>query len=79
MPLCVMEKCSISDSYVYSGATLCKCLNRGFATFLAGGLGLGAQHLASLCGEKGEPIFLGVFVFLMGNYSFQNILYKFPH
>ncbi|CAB4287032.1 unnamed protein product [Prunus armeniaca] len=47
------------------GATLSKSLNRGFATLLAGALGVGAQHLASLFGEKGEPIVLGIFVFLL--------------
>ncbi|KAA8516805.1 hypothetical protein F0562_017085 [Nyssa sinensis] len=47
------------------GATLSKCLNRGFATLLAGALGVGAEHLASLLGEKGEPILLGLLVFLL--------------
>ncbi|KAK8502203.1 hypothetical protein V6N13_122636 [Hibiscus sabdariffa] len=47
------------------GGTLSKCLNRGFATFLAGGLGLGADYFASLFGKKGEPIVLGILVFLL--------------
>ncbi|XP_011046418.1 PREDICTED: aluminum-activated malate transporter 8 [Populus euphratica] len=47
------------------GGTLSKSLNRGFATLLAGALGLGAQHLASLSGEKGQPIVLGILVFLL--------------
>ncbi|KAK6944122.1 Aluminum-activated malate transporter [Dillenia turbinata] len=47
------------------GATLSKSLNRGFATFLAGALGVGAQHVASFSGEKGEPFLLGTFVFLL--------------
>ncbi|KAM1735607.1 hypothetical protein ACFX12_014061 [Malus domestica] len=47
------------------GATLSKGLNRGFATFIAGALGLGATHIASLFGVKGEPIVLGIFVFLL--------------
>ncbi|KAF8397979.1 hypothetical protein HHK36_016905 [Tetracentron sinense] len=51
------------------GATLCKGLNRGFATLLAGVLGVGAHHLASLSGEKGEPIILGIFVFLLATAS----------
>ncbi|XP_050369879.1 aluminum-activated malate transporter 2-like [Argentina anserina] len=46
------------------GATLGKGLNRGLATLVAGGLGLGAHHLASLSGHIGEPILLSVFVFL---------------
>ncbi|KAK6926514.1 Aluminum-activated malate transporter [Dillenia turbinata] len=47
------------------GATLGKGLNRMLATLLAGALGVGAHHLASLSGEKGEPILLGLFVFLL--------------
>lgn len=52
--------------FCFSGATLSKGLNRGFATILAGGLGVGAQHIAHLAGEKGEPILLGIFVFILG-------------
>ncbi|XP_050382796.1 aluminum-activated malate transporter 8 [Argentina anserina] len=48
-----------------AGATLSKGLNRSFATLLAGALGIGAKHLASLFGEQGEPIILGVLVFLL--------------
>ncbi|KAF5185547.1 Aluminum-activated malate transporter [Thalictrum thalictroides] len=47
------------------GATLGKCINRGFATLLAGALGIGAHELATLAGEKGEPIILSVLVFLL--------------
>ncbi|PRQ44140.1 putative aluminum-activated malate transporter [Rosa chinensis] len=47
------------------GATLSKGLNRSFATLLAGALGIGANHLAGLFGEQGEPIILGVLVFLL--------------
>ncbi|KAI4300553.1 hypothetical protein L6164_033920 [Bauhinia variegata] len=47
------------------GATLSKGLNRGFATLLAGALGVGGQQLATLCGERGEPIVLGVLVFVL--------------
>ncbi|CAK7342031.1 unnamed protein product [Dovyalis caffra] len=47
------------------GGTLSKGLNRGFATLLAGALGLGAQHLASLFGRKGQPVVLGILVFLL--------------
>ncbi|KAI0496026.1 hypothetical protein KFK09_022333 [Dendrobium nobile] len=47
------------------GGTLSKGLNRVFATLLAGALGLGAHHLAALAGDKGEPILLGVFVFML--------------
>ncbi|KAF8088866.1 hypothetical protein N665_0528s0024 [Sinapis alba] len=48
------------------GATLSKGLNRGFATLIAGALGVGAVHLARLCGHKGEPIVLGILVFSLG-------------
>ncbi|WCJ34187.1 Aluminum-activated malate transporter 8 [Euphorbia peplus] len=51
------------------GGTLCKSLNRGVATFLAGALGLGAERLASLFGPKGEPIVIGLFVFLLATTS----------
>lgn len=34
---------------------------------LAGGLGVGAQELASLFGDEGEPVVLGILVFLLGN------------
>ncbi|KAL5742064.1 hypothetical protein ACOSP7_028796 [Xanthoceras sorbifolium] len=47
------------------GQTLSRGLNRSFATFLACALGVGAKHLASLSGEKGEPIVLGILVFLL--------------
>ncbi|XP_030531744.1 aluminum-activated malate transporter 8-like [Rhodamnia argentea] len=47
------------------GATISKGLNRGFATFSAGALGVGAQHLACLFGEVGEPVVLGFLVFLL--------------
>ncbi|PSS15863.1 Aluminum-activated malate transporter like [Actinidia chinensis var. chinensis] len=47
------------------GATLSKSINRGFATMLAGALGVGVQELASLLGDKGKPIVLGFFVFLL--------------
>ncbi|OVA07151.1 Aluminum-activated malate transporter [Macleaya cordata] len=47
------------------GATLGKGINRGIATLLAGALGVGAHHLANLAGEKGEPILLGILVFIL--------------
>ncbi|XP_057953203.1 aluminum-activated malate transporter 2-like [Malania oleifera] len=46
------------------GATLGKGINRGLATLVAGALGVGAHHLACLCGHTAEPILLGFFVFL---------------
>ncbi|XP_028548392.1 aluminum-activated malate transporter 1-like, partial [Dendrobium catenatum] len=52
-------------AYIHARGTLSKGLNRAFATLLAGALGLGAHHLAALAGDKGEPILLGVFVFML--------------
>ncbi|KAK1300037.1 Aluminum-activated malate transporter 8 [Acorus calamus] len=49
------------------GATIGKGLNRAFATLLGGSLGLGTHQLAELLGEKGEPVFLGVSVFLLAS------------
>ncbi|CAN1772446.1 Aluminum-activated malate transporter 8 [Linum perenne] len=51
------------------GGTLSKGLNRGFATLFAGALGVGAQHLAALSGHKGEPVVLGILVFLLASTS----------
>ncbi|KAL3718398.1 hypothetical protein ACJRO7_003524 [Eucalyptus globulus] len=39
------------------------------ATLVAGALGVGAHHLASLSGKTGEPIMLGFFVFLQATGS----------
>ncbi|KAK4396593.1 Aluminum-activated malate transporter 8 [Sesamum angolense] len=47
------------------GGTLSKSINRGCATLIAGALGVGAEYLANLCGEKGQPFVLGVLVFIL--------------
>nr|CAB3484484.1 unnamed protein product [Digitaria exilis] len=49
------------------GGTLIKGLNRAFATLAAGFLAVGAHKLADLCGAKGEPVLLAVFVFLLAS------------
>ncbi|KAG7961512.1 hypothetical protein I3843_09G020900 [Carya illinoinensis] len=51
------------------GASLSKSLNKGFATLLAGVLGVGAEHTTRLFGEKGEPFALGLLVFLLATTS----------
>ncbi|CAL9234480.1 unnamed protein product [Arabidopsis halleri] len=51
------------------GATLGKGLNRVAATLFAGGLGIGAHHLASMSGPTGEPILLAIFVFVQAALS----------
>ncbi|EYU38875.1 hypothetical protein MIMGU_mgv1a024507mg [Erythranthe guttata] len=47
------------------GATLCKCLNKATATFLAGALGIGVHWIGSHFGEKLQPIFLQGSVFVL--------------
>ena len=49
-----------------TGATLGRGLSRGLATLVAWALGFGAHYLASLAGEKVEPILLGLSIFLVG-------------
>ncbi|CAN8311778.1 unnamed protein product [Cochlearia groenlandica] len=51
------------------GATLGKGINRAMATLVAGGLGIGAHHLASLSGPTIEPILLAIFVFVQAALS----------
>ncbi|KAG6427586.1 hypothetical protein SASPL_111832 [Salvia splendens] len=51
------------------GGTISKSLNRGGATLLAGALGVGAEYLANLCGERGEPIVLAILVFILAAVS----------
>ncbi|KAL1201878.1 Aluminum-activated malate transporter 1 [Cardamine amara subsp. amara] len=51
------------------GATLGKGINRGVATLVAGGLGIGAHKIASLAGPTVKPILLVIFVFLQAAVS----------
>ncbi|KAJ6425127.1 hypothetical protein OIU84_025823 [Salix udensis] len=51
------------------GATLGKGFNRGIATLLAGGLAFGAHQLTKNLGRVGEPIVLGLLVFLQASIS----------
>jgi hypothetical protein len=50
------------NAKLHAGGTLGKGLNRAFATLVA----VGAHKVADLCGDKGEPILLAAFVFLLG-------------
>ncbi|XP_024965002.1 aluminum-activated malate transporter 8-like, partial [Cynara cardunculus var. scolymus] len=47
------------------GATFSKGMNRGFATLIAGALGLGAESFASLFGTIVKPIVIGCLVFVL--------------
>ncbi|KAG0450846.1 hypothetical protein HPP92_026741 [Vanilla planifolia] len=58
-----------------AGATLSKGLNRAFATLLAGAVGVGAHRLAALAGEEWKPVFLSLFVFLLGKLNNTNYYY----
>ncbi|XP_038993428.1 aluminum-activated malate transporter 10-like [Hibiscus syriacus] len=49
------------------GATVYKCINRVFATFLAGFLAVGVHWLASRSGETLEPYVVGASVFLLAS------------
>ncbi|KAK8515695.1 hypothetical protein V6N13_139336 [Hibiscus sabdariffa] len=55
------------------GATLGKGVMRGLATLLAAALAVGAHHLANVSGRIGEPILLGIFVFLQGKIDYLSI------
>lgn len=61
-----MSHLKVFTPIVYAGATLGKGFNRMLATFFAGALGIGSHHLATLCGETGEPILISTFVFIIG-------------
>ncbi|KAG6412141.1 hypothetical protein SASPL_124810 [Salvia splendens] len=66
------------------GGTLSKSINRGCATLLAGALGVGAEYLAGVCGEKGEPVVLGLMVFSLAAVStftrfFPNVKRKYDY
>ncbi|KAL8255721.1 hypothetical protein R6Q59_030788 [Mikania micrantha] len=57
------------------GATLSKGMNRGFATLLAGALGVGAEAFGSLFGPTIKPIVLGFLVFfLVGAATFSRFI-----
>ncbi|XP_057805839.1 aluminum-activated malate transporter 10-like [Salvia miltiorrhiza] len=49
------------------GATICKCLNRTTATFLAGALGIGVHWVATRFGATSEPIILQASVFVIAS------------
>ena len=44
------------------------------ATFSSGALGFGVHYLATLAGEKGEPIVLGFFVAIIGNMLLKDLI-----
>ncbi|MCD7451549.1 hypothetical protein HAX54_012535 [Datura stramonium] len=63
----IMAVLTVMVAFEYTaGATISKCLNIAFATALGVTLGIGAKYLAEICGKEGEPIILGVLVFIIG-------------
>lgn len=52
--------------FCISGATLGKGVNRMLATLTGGFLAVGAHRMATLSGRRGEPIFIAIFVFIIG-------------
>ncbi|KAI8024853.1 Aluminum-activated malate transporter 10 [Camellia lanceoleosa] len=58
-------------------ATLCKSINRATGTFLASSLGIGVHWIATQSGAKFEPVIAGVFIFILGVYTFDNLSVSF--
>ncbi|KAJ9554765.1 hypothetical protein OSB04_009379 [Centaurea solstitialis] len=48
-----------------AGATLSKSMNRGFATLVAGAIGIGAESFASLFGQTVKPVVIACLVFFI--------------
>lgn len=56
-----------SSSFLqFSGATLCKGLNRGFGTLCAASLAFFIEIVAQKSGKEFHAIFIGISVFLVG-------------
>ncbi|PHT99142.1 hypothetical protein BC332_31979 [Capsicum chinense] len=63
----IMAVLTVMVAFEYTaGATISKCLNIAFATALGISLGIGAKYIAEDCGKEGEPIILGILVFIVG-------------
>lgn len=54
--------------HLITGATLCKGLNRGFGTLLAGSLAFIFEYIATETGPVFRAIFIGAAVFLIGKF-----------
>lgn len=53
-----------------AGATLCKGLNRGLGTLVAGSLAFLIEYVADASGQVFQGVFIGATVFLLGNHFF---------
>ncbi|GFZ12756.1 aluminum activated malate transporter family protein [Actinidia rufa] len=56
----VVDKWKVKAMGILHGVTICKCLNRATATFLAGFRAVGVHWIASQSGDRLEPIIVGV-------------------
>jgi len=56
------------DFPLISGATLCKGLNRGLGTVLAGSLAFFIEYVADFPGQIFRAVFIGVAVFMLGKH-----------
>ena len=61
-------------SFVFQGATLCKGLNRGLGTLLAGVLAFLIKFIANASGRVFKGIFIGAAVFLIGELLFTSLI-----
>lgn len=52
-----------------TGATLCKGLNRGLGTVLAGSLAFLIEYMAEKTGHVFRAVFIGVAVFVIGEFQ----------
>jgi hypothetical protein len=58
----------IEGTIMISGGTLCKGLNRGLGTLLAGSLAFFIRYLADVPGQIFRAIFIGAAVFILGKH-----------
>ncbi|KAL0542321.1 hypothetical protein IC582_022423 [Cucumis melo] len=57
------------------GATFNRGFNRALGSLLAGALAIGVAQVALLTGSTGEPIVIGISIFLVGNFSQNSEFY----
>lgn len=62
----------------FLGATLCKGLNRGIGTLLAGSLAFFIEFIAQESGQIFQAIFIGTIVFVVGMYLLYSFISSLP-
>lgn len=58
----------MSNFLMVLGATLCKGLNRGLGTLLAGLLAFLIEYVSNASGRSFQAVFIGAAVFIIGTY-----------